>query len=187
MQTYLIDEYYLKQYSLFPKNYDLSEIMNFVPLAEQLHIVPIIGDSLYMELINQIKDDTLTELNSKLLLQIYPLEGLCVVEVSMPYIAMHISEVGITKGKSDNSDSVDVSDINYLTNYVRSQIEPLKNKLIAYLNEHSDEYPLYKKPKCTIKDDTSRIYSFKQINTDISEGNPYSLKGGLREKEIWSL
>ena len=42
------------------------------------------------------------------------------MEVSMPYLAMHISQVGITKGKSENSDSVEVEDINYLTNYVRS-------------------------------------------------------------------
>ena len=123
-QRTLFNEEYLKEYSLLPLNFDVKEIWNFVPLTEQLHIVPIIGKELYNELLDQVENNTVSPENASLLLEIYPFEGLALMEVCMPYLAMHISQVGITKGKSENSDSVEVEDINYLTNYVRSQMEP---------------------------------------------------------------
>lgn len=119
-QRTLFNEEYLKEYSLLPLNFDVKEIWNFVPLTEQLHIVPVIGQALYEELLDQVEKNEVTPANASLLLEIYPFEGLALMEVCMPYLAMHITEVGITLGKSENSDSVGVDHINYLTNYVRS-------------------------------------------------------------------
>ena len=51
-QRTLFNEEYLKEYSLLPINFDVKEIWNFVPLTEQLHIVPIIGKELYNELLD---------------------------------------------------------------------------------------------------------------------------------------
>ena len=168
-QRTLFNEEYLKEYSLLPLNFDVKEIWNFVPLTEQLHIVPIIGKDLYNELLDQVENNTVSPENASLLLEIYPFEGLALMEVSMPYLAMHITEVGITKGKSENSDSVEVEDINYLTNYVRSQMEPLKTRLVDFLNEHSDLYPLYNKPTSVCSDQTKtwNVYGMRQINTDV--------------------
>ena len=167
-QRTLFNEEYLKEYSLLPTNFNTKEIWNFVPLTEQLHIVPVIGQALYEELLDQVEKNEVTPANASLLLEIYPFEGLALMEVCMPYLAMHITEVGITKGKSENSDSADVNDINYLTNYVRSQMEPLKTRLVGFLNEHSDLYPLYKKPTSVCSDQTKtwNVYGMNQINTD---------------------
>ena len=119
-QRTLFNEEYLKEYSLLPLNFDVKEIWNFVPLTEQLHIVPVIGQALYEELLDQVEKNEVTPANASLLLEIYPFEGLALMEVCMPYLAMHITEVGITLGKSENSDSASIDHINYLTNYVRS-------------------------------------------------------------------
>lgn len=167
-QRTLFNEEYLKEYSLLPINFNVKEIWNFVPLTEQLWIVPIIGVDLYNELLDQVEENNVTGENASLLLQIYPFEGLALMEVAMPYLAMHISAVGITKGKSENSDSVDVEDINYLTNYVRSQIEPLKKKLVQFLNDNAELYPLYKKiDTCPSQIKTWNVYGMKPINTDV--------------------
>lgn len=166
-QRTLFNEEYLKEYSLLPTNFNTKEVWNFIPLTEQLHIVPVIGQSLYEELLDQVEKNEVTPANASLLLEIYPFEGLALMEVCMPYLAMHITEVGITKGKSENSDSADVNDINYLTNYVRSQMEPLKNKLISFLKNNKDLYPLYKDIDCTCKPTkTWNVYGMNQINTD---------------------
>ena len=66
-QPTLINAEYLKQYSLFPKNYDLTDIQNFIPVAEQIHILPILGISLYEELLDQVTTNTLTDEISTLL------------------------------------------------------------------------------------------------------------------------
>ena len=167
-QRTLFNEEYLKEYSLLPTNFNTKEVWNFIPLTEQLHIVPVIGQALYEELLDQVEKNEVTPANASLLLEIYPFEGLALMEVCMPYLAMHITEVGITLGKSENSDSVGVEDINYLTNYVRSQMKPLKTRLIDFLNEHSDLYPLYKKPTnvCSDQIKTWNVYGMNQINTD---------------------
>ena len=166
-QRTLFNEEYLKEYSLLPTNFNTKEVWNFIPLTEQLHIVPVIGQALYEELLDQVEKNEVTPANASLLLEIYPFEGLALMEVCMPYLAMHITEVGITKGKSENSDSADVNDINYLTNYVRSQMEPLKNKLTSFLKNNKDLYPLYKDKDYNCKPTkTWNVYGMNQINTD---------------------
>ena len=167
-QRTLFNEEYLKEYSLLPTNFNTKEVWNFIPLTEQLHIVPVIGQALYEELLDQVEKNEVTPANASLLLEIYPFEGLALMEVCMPYLAMHITEIGITLGKSENSDSASIDHINYLTNYVRSQMEPLKTRLVGFLNEHSDLYPLYKKPTSVCSDQTKtwNVYGMNQINTD---------------------
>lgn len=159
---------YLKEYSLLPINFNTDEIWNFIPLAEQLHIVPIIGQEMYKELLDQVENNEVTPENASLLLQIYPFEGLAIMEVSMPYIAYHITEVGITKGSSENSESVTTNDINYLTNYVRSQMTPCKERLIEFISQNSELYPSIKiEHKCEKQTTNGRVYGFRQINTDV--------------------
>lgn len=166
-QRTLFNEEYLKEYSLLPLNFDVKEIWNFIPLTEQLHIVPVIGQALYEELLDQVEKNEVTPANASLLLEIYPFEGLALMEVCMPYLAIHVSEIGLTLGKSENSESVGIEDINYLTNYVRSQMEPLKSKLISFLKNNKDLYPLYKDTDYNCKPTkTWNVYGMNQINTD---------------------
>ena len=167
-QRCLMNKEYLKEYSLLPINFNTDEIWNFIPLAEQLHIVPIIGQEMYNELLDQVENNEVTPENASLLLQIYPFEGLAIMEVSMPYIAFHITEVGITKGSSENSESINTNDINYLTNYVRSQMVPYKERLIEFISQNSELYPNIKiEKKCEKQTTNGRVYGFKQINTDV--------------------
>lgn len=167
-QRCLMNKEYLKEYSLLPINFNTDEIWNFIPLAEQLHIVPIIGQEMYNELLDQVENNEVTPENASLLLQIYPFEGLAIMEVSMPYIAFHITEVGITKGSSENSESVTTNDINYLTNYVRSQMVPYKERLIEFISQNSELYPNIKiEKKCEKQTTNGRVYGFNQINTDV--------------------
>jgi hypothetical protein len=75
---------------------------------------------MYKELLDQVENNEVTPENASLLLQIYPFEGLAIMEVSMPYIAYRVNEAGITKNSSENSEPLTVNELNYLTNYVRS-------------------------------------------------------------------
>ena len=168
-QQTLMNKEYLAEYSLFPKNYNYDEITNFLKLAEMLHIVPVIGQALYEELLDQVNKNEVTPANASLLLKIYPFLGAAVFEVAVPAVAIHVSEVGLTLGKSENSDSASVEHINYLTNYIKSSMVPLKQQLVDFLNEHSDLYPLYNKPTSVCSDQTKtwNVYGMRQINTDV--------------------
>lgn len=139
----LINEQYLKAYSLLPKNYDLTEIMNYVPLSQRIHIEPILGEPLFEQLLEQVIENKLTEVNSTLLLEVYRVLGVAVVYEALPFIWSHISQTGITLGKSDNSDSVSNRDLNVISSKLESQLEYEKRHLKKWLQDRSDNYPLF--------------------------------------------
>lgn len=151
----LMDERYFKAFSPVPNNYNIEEILPYFKVAERIWIEPILGTALYEELIEQVNDNKLTDLNSTLLMEVYPLEAYAITYESLPFLSYHISEVGITKGKSDNSDSVSINDVNYINSHLRSQVEVLKSELKKWLNDHADAYPLYKPDDCQCNDDDS--------------------------------
>lgn len=144
----IINEAYFKAYSPVPKNYNWEEIKPFIHTAEKIWLEPILGTPLYEELLEQVNKNEVTPENSTLLLQIYPYLSMCAVYESLPFIIFHVSEVGITKGKSDNSDSLSSKDTNYINSHIKAQIEVCKTLLKKFLNEHSDTYPLYRPDDC---------------------------------------
>ena len=166
-QRTLMNKEYLTEYSLLPKNYSIDEVWNFIPIAEQLHIVPIIGMKMYTQLLDEVEQNNVDSANASLLLQIYPLEGLAIVETAMPYLAYRVNEAGITKNSSENSEPLTVNELNYLTNYVRSQIVPYKQKLEQFIQDNSELYPLIPKQEVCKQRTSGRVYGFNQINTDV--------------------
>ena len=169
-QKTLINAEYLKSYSMFPKNYDLTDVENFIPVAEQIHILPILGVALYEELIEQVTTNTLTDENSTLLLEIYKVEGLAVLYESLPFVWAHVSQVGITKGKSDNSDSLENKDLSYLNTHVKAQLDYAKSYLREWLDEYQINFPLYKKEdECCSSIDESHldIYTTTKDNIEL--------------------
>lgn len=173
-QGVLINDEYLREYSLFPKNYDFTEIRNFIPLAEELHITPIIGEGLHQELIDQISDNEITRYNSSLLLEIYKVLGLAVFYEALPFVWSRVTQVGITHGKSDNSDSVSNKDMVYLQQDVRSKLDYLKGNLKKWLDERRKYYPNYVCdgncgcPTSRKYADILRVYTTKKSNIDIN-------------------
>lgn len=169
-QKTLINAEYLKSYSMFPKNYDLTDIENFIPISEQIHIMPILGTALYEELLEQVSENKLTDKNSTLLLEVYKLEGIAVLYESLPFVWAHVSQVGITKGKSDNSDSIENKDIAYLNTHLKAQLDYAKSYLKNWLNEFAVNFPLYKKEEdcsCNIDNSHLDIYSIRKDDIDL--------------------
>lgn len=139
----LINDEYLKVYSPIPLNYNLDEVRPYVKVSELLYIEPILGEPLYEELIEQVASGDITEVNSTLLLQIYPALAIGTAFEALPFIWSHMSEVGITKGHSDNSDSIDLKDLNYLSQHLKAQLQARLDNLEYFLKTHLDSYPLY--------------------------------------------
>lgn len=140
----LIDFSYFAAYSPVPTNFNWDDIRPFVSIAEEVWVVDIVGRKLYNELLEQVQNNNLTGENSTLLLKIYPYLSMAIVYESMPFLAYSITEKGITKGKSDNSDSITNSELSNMQNHIRTQLEVLKKMLKNFLNENSDCYPLFK-------------------------------------------
>lgn len=144
----IINEEYFKQYSPIPDNYNIKEIKPFFKVAEQLWVMPLLGQALYDELLEQVCANDVTPENSTLLLVVYPYLSFAICYEALPFISYHFSQVGVTKGKSDNSDSVSINDVNFISTQLRSQVETMKGQVKDFLNNHKDIYPLYKSDDC---------------------------------------
>lgn len=140
----IINELYLKKFSPIPLNYNLTEVMNYVGVAEKIWVIPLIGYDLYDEINEQVKTNTVSEENATLLTEggLWQYLAFATVYEALPVIWAHISEVGITKGKSDNSDSLDLKDMTYMTQHIRNQVEVLKDQLKKWICEHAESFPL---------------------------------------------
>lgn len=141
----IINDTYLKKHSPIPLNYNTSEIMPMVNLTESIWVRPLLGVDMYDEICQQVKDDELSDENSTLLTDggLWQMLGVAVCYENLPQIAYHVSEVGLTKGSSENSESVDLKDITYYANHLRAQLESLKNYTVNWLMEHADSFPLW--------------------------------------------
>lgn len=139
----IINEAYFKAYCPVPMNFNMEEILPFFNVAEELWLIDVLGIPLYNELLEQVNENNVTELNSTLLLKIYPYLSFAICYEALPFIGYHFSEVGVTKGKSENSDSVSINDMNYISTTLRNQVELLKKYLKKFLDDNAEFYPLY--------------------------------------------
>ena len=172
----IITKKYIEKYSPLPKNYNYDEVMNYVNIAEDIWVVPVIGRPLYDELQEQVKNNTVSEVNATLLLEIYPYLAYATALEALPFIAYHMTEVGITKSKSDNSESVELKELNYIINHLKAQTEYRKEMLIKWLKEYGSNYPSYYPSECDCgcscstskkKSSGNVIYSPRHRNTRI--------------------
>lgn len=143
IQNCIINEKWLKEFSPIPLNYDMKEIHNYVKLAEQIWLIDIIGQDFYDELIDQVAENNLTEANSTALVEaIYPYLAFAVAYESLPTIWAHISEVGVTLGKSEFAESATLKDMSYVQQHLRNQVEARKSFCKKWLCERNDKFPL---------------------------------------------
>lgn len=143
IQRTIINDKWLKEFSPIPLNYNMNELHNYVKLAETIWLEPILGQDFYEELLDQVAENNLSEENSTALVEaIYPYLGFAVALEALPMTWAHISEVGVTKGKSDNSDSLDQKEMTYVSQHLRAQVEARKDYCKRWLCERQEHYPL---------------------------------------------
>lgn len=144
----LITEEYLKLYSPIPNNYNWDDIKPFIPIAQEIWVSDILGRPLYNELLEQVSNNEVSGENATLLLKLYPYLSIAIVYESLPFIANHISEKGITKNSSDNSEPISNTELTNIQNHLRTQLEFLKMNFKKWLNEHAECYVLYNIDNC---------------------------------------
>lgn len=146
----LINSKLLKEFSPIPLNYDTAEVKNYISIAQDIWIRPILGDEYMDELLEQVTEDNLTPENSTALVEaIYPYLAFAVCLEALPFIWSHFSQVGITLGKSDNSESVSLKDMTYIENHLRKQVEVRKDLCIKWMDDHYESFPLYHPTHCS--------------------------------------
>ena len=148
----IINKKLLAQYSPLPipSNYDYSELINYVSVSEEIWIRPVIGEALFDEIEEQVKNNTVSGNNATLMTEGKLLQYLAyaVCLEGLPFIWSHFSQTGISLGKSENSDSITLKDLTYIQQHLRRQVEFLKDSVIKWLDSHWESFPLYVPSTC---------------------------------------
>lgn len=139
----LINKKYLKEYSLVPLNYQMDEIVNWIDIAEKKWVLPILGNELFDIVESEVESSgTVSDRISTLLVDaLWAYEATAVSYEYLPFNYVHWSEVGMTKGESENSKSADLKDMTYIQNQLRANLEERKKYLIWWLDEHYEYFP----------------------------------------------
>lgn len=179
MENVLVNASLLKKYSPIPLNFNVNEVANYAKISEEIWIEPVLGTNFYEHLLKQVAENKLTPEEQTLMLQILPYECFAIVLESLPFIAYHISEVGITKNKSDNSESVSPQELSYITQTLRADVEIRKESLLKWLKEYGGNFPEYYPDDCDCgcscdshgklqkPNPYLQVYRPRKINTDL--------------------
>lgn len=143
-ETLLIDEENLKLWSPISKNVGVDRVFAYVSLAQEYYLVPVLGQPLKEELQRQIVDNQLTDANKALLIKIFPVIGFWTSYLALRSIAYSSTQKGLQKEKSENSVSLDHTEIAEYMLSLKEQAEQFTELLIKYLCRCKELYPLWR-------------------------------------------
>jgi hypothetical protein len=143
-ETILISEELLKLYSPISKNVGVDRVFPFIHLAQPYYIQPILGKPLTEQLQHEVEEDTLTEANKALILKIAMPLAMWTSYLAVRGLGYSMTQKGITKEKSENSESINEKEMGEYILSLKNQAEMATELLISYLCNCSELYPLWK-------------------------------------------
>lgn len=142
MKALFITVVELKRKSIFDGNIDADKLIQFIEVAQDTNIQTYLGTKLYDKLQNDILNDSLGG-NYLTLVNTYikPMLIWYTQAAYIPYAAYQISNGGVFKHDSENSTSVDASEIRTLTEHATETAEFYTQRFVDYMNFNSSLYP----------------------------------------------
>ena len=138
----------LKKKSILSGNVDPDKIIQFVEVAQDTHIQNYLGGKLYHKMQTLILDNTISDAGNadyKTLLNEYIKPMLIWFTQSdyMPFAAYQVSNGGVFKHRSENSDSITTEELNILVRRATETAEFYTRRFMDYMDHNSHLYPEY--------------------------------------------
>jgi len=138
----------LKQKSILSGNVDPDKIAQFIEVAQDTHIQNYLGGKLYQKLQTLIINNTIGDAGNadyKTLLDTYvkPMLIWYAQADYIPFAAFQISNGGVYKHRSENSDSVSMEEVNMLAAKALETAQFYTRRFMDYMDFYSQLYPEY--------------------------------------------
>lgn len=138
----------LKKKSILSGNVDPDKIIQFVEVAQDTHIQNYLGGKLYHKMQTLILNNTISDAGNadyKTLLNEYIKPMLIWFTQSdyMPFAAYQVSNGGVFKHRSENSDSITTEELNILVRRATETAEFYTRRFMDYMDHNSHLYPEY--------------------------------------------
>lgn len=125
-------------------NVDRDQMVQFIKIAQDIHVQALLGTALYNKLKDDVLNDTLTG-NYETLMTDYVQDVLvhyAMVEI-LPFLAYKVSNGGVFRKQSENSEGIDKSELEYLIQKERDTAEHYGRRLVSYLTFYGSLTPEY--------------------------------------------
>jgi len=138
----------LKRKSIISGNVDGDKLIQFVEVAQDTHIQNYLGGKLYDKLQDLIISgdiDLVGNVKYKTLLDTYikPMLVWYTQAAYLPFAAFQISNGGVFKHRSENSDVASSEDIKDMTNRVNQTADFYTRRFQDFMGYNSQDYPEY--------------------------------------------
>lgn len=143
--TRMIDLDYIKQTTIINDNVDDDLLKHSIVEVQDIYIKPILGTRLYDKLISDIDAQSVTGVYQTLINDYISkaIRQWIIHEVTIDLNYKYTNKA-ISKQSSDNSESIDTSDVIYLRNQRRNKAEFYSNRITEYLCENETLFIEYR-------------------------------------------
>jgi len=138
-----VTETEIKDKSPISNNVDIKLISDSVEYAQDAFIQDILGTNLYVDIQTKFSGGTLSSIEQQLVDLIKPALIYRSVEQSLPFLQSQIVNKGIVHKNSDNATQADISYMRYLREELKGRAQFLQERIIKFLCNNKDSFPLY--------------------------------------------
>lgn len=134
----------LKRNSIIDGNVDIDKFIQYIKIAQEIHIRNYLGSDLYNKISADIIADTLTgDYLTLVNTYIQPMLIHYAMVDYLPFAAYQIKNGGIFKHTSETAETVSKSEVDYLVNKEREFAEYYTRRFIDYMTFNQASFPEY--------------------------------------------
>jgi len=139
---------YVKQKSIISGDLDADKLIQFIETAQDFHIQNYLGTELYNKVMSLIVADTIDDVENavyRTLLDthIKPMLAWFTQADFIPYAPYSITNGGVFRHRSENSDSASQEEIARLANLANDKATFYTQRFLEFMCDNSNDYPEY--------------------------------------------
>ncbi len=138
MTTILIKQDELTRNTIIGGNVDVDRYLQAIKACQNLYIKPLLGTSLYNKIVSDFENNTLTGLYLELF-DDYVKEMIIhgSSEIYLQQGAYMVTNNGITKGKTDNAESVNKEEVDFLVESSRKLYRLYEDQFLLWIKTNT--------------------------------------------------
>ena len=130
--------------SIIDGNVDTDKFIQFIKIAQEIHVRNYLGSDLYNRISNDIINDTLTgDYLTLVNTYVQPMLIHFAMVDYLPFAAYQLKNGGVLKHNSENSETVSKNEIDYLVNKEREFADYYTRRFIDFMCFNQEKYPEY--------------------------------------------
>ena len=143
-EALLIQPIDLKRFTFVDGNLDSDKLLQFVKISQDIHIQSYLGTDLLNKLKTDITNNTLSGVYLSLLEDyVKPMVIHWSMVEYLPFAAYNVTNKGMYKSTSENAETVEKNEVDFLIQKSRSLAENYSQRFVDYMVYNQSSFPEY--------------------------------------------